>query len=289
MKLCLSCHQAFACDEWTCPACGFHPLQEDQCLSFAPELAIDNEGFHPDYFEQLLELEAQHFWFTSRNQLIIWAINSYFSKTNNFLEIGCGTGFVLEAIENHFSELTLSGSEIFTKGLELAQKRLPKVTFFQMDARKIPFFEEFDVIGAFDVLEHIEEDEIVLKEMFQACKPGGGIVITVPQHRFLWSIVDEKAFHKRRYSRDELVSKVKQAGFQVLQTTSFISLLLPLMILSRFKRNNNQNFDELAEYKISPLVNKILSLILSFERFVISRGFYFPLGGSLLLVAFKNP
>jgi SAM-dependent methyltransferase len=56
---------------------------------------------------------------------------------------------------------------------------------FQMDARKIPFESEFDVIGAFDVLEHIEEDEKALAQIFHAVLPGGGLILTVPQHRFL--------------------------------------------------------------------------------------------------------
>ena len=64
-----------------------------------------------------------------------------------------------------------------------------------MDARRIPFEDEFDVIGAFDVLEHIKEDEQVLVQMHRAVKSGGGIMLTVPQHMFLWSEQDVQAHH----------------------------------------------------------------------------------------------
>ena len=63
----------------------------------------------------------------------------------------------------------------------------------QMDARSIPYTDEFDVVGAFDVLEHVEQDAEALSAMYRACRTGGGILITVPQHKFLWSAVDEYA------------------------------------------------------------------------------------------------
>ena len=95
---------------------------------------------------------------------------------------------------------------------------MPGVTLFQMDARFVPFEEEFDVIGAFDALEHIKEDEDVLREIFRATKEGGGIILTVPQHPFLWSQMDEISHHYRRYTRRGLIDKVQRAGFEVVYT-----------------------------------------------------------------------
>ena len=127
----------------------------------------------------------------------------------------------------------MSGSEIYSEGLDYAANRVKRAALFQMDARDIPFESEFDVIGAFDVLEHIEEDEQVLEQVFRAVSPGGGIMLTVPQHRFLWSQQDEYACHVRRYEAKELRDKVEKAGFQVEWATSFVTLLLPLMVMSR--------------------------------------------------------
>src|SRR4030095_1631809 len=110
-------------------------------------------------------------------------------------------------------------------------------------ARRIPFRGEFDVIGAFDVLEHIKEDEEVLAQMYQATRPRGGVLLTVPQHSFLWSEVDDYSRHVRRYSASELKAKVKRAGFETLRTTSFVSLLLPVMFISRLRqRSAHQGF-----------------------------------------------
>ncbi|WP_421657489.1 class I SAM-dependent methyltransferase [Leptothermofonsia sp. ETS-13] len=288
MKLCLTCRKRFDDETWECPACGYHPPLRDGCLSFAPDLADENDGFTQEYFDQLIELEAGHFWFRARNKLIIWALQTYFPGVDSFLEVGCGTGFVLSGIRAACPHIRLCGSEIFSRGLQFAQQRSPEVNLFQMDARQIPFSQEFDVVGAFDVLEHIEEDQLVLQQLFQAVKPGGGLIITVPQHRFLWSVVDELSFHKRRYRRIELVTKVEHAGFRLVRTTSFVSLLFPLMLLSRLKQQANQdNLDLMAEYKIGATLQRVLGSILNVERAMIQNGVSFPVGGSLLLIARK--
>ena len=202
-------------------------------MSFAPQL-VRNEAFHnPIEFAALAEVEAENFWFRARNDLIVWAIRRYFKEPNNMLEIGCGTGYVLSGIRRKFSRATLSGSEVSCEGLRFAARRVPGASLYQMDARNIPFRDEFDLVGAFDVLEHIEEDEKAIREMWAAVRPGGGIIVTVPQHSFLWSTVDEVAGHVRRYDSEDLVHKISRAGFKVIRRTSFVSVLLPLMVLSR--------------------------------------------------------
>jgi SAM-dependent methyltransferase len=288
MKVCLVCGQRFEADDWLCPGCGNFPELHNGYLAFSPDLAETNDGFDAEYFGVLARLEARSFWFKSRNRLLIWALRRYFPHASSFLEIGCGTGFVLSGIQREFPELTLSGSEIFSEGLALAEKRLHGVALFQMDACHIPFEAEYDVIGAFDVLEHIEEDGTALLQMYEASKTGGGILLTTPQHRFLWSVLDDYSFHKRRYTRKELLEKVERAGFTILRASSFVSLLLPLMMLSRMKQRSMQaDFDPLAEYKSGPILNTVLEKVLAIERMAIQRGISFPAGGSLLVVARK--
>jgi len=288
MKICLTCNQRFDQVTWTCPNCGHTPPLKEGHLAFAPELAPASEGFEARFFAQLVEVEANNFWFRSRNRLIIWALQRYFPHARNFLEIGCGTGFVLSGIEQAFPHLTVFGSEIFTKGLEFAAQRLTHAQLFQMDARQIPFDHEFEVVGAFDVLEHIEEDTTVLGEMYKATLRGGGIMLTVPQHPWLWSQNDEHGHHVRRYQAKELKKKVEEAGFQVARMTSFVSFLLPLMILSRLRQRKPQpGYDAMSEFRISRLTNVLLESVLNMERGIIRAGVSLPMGGSLLVVAKK--
>ena len=257
-------------------------------MAFAPELAEKSEGFDANFFGRLAELEPGSFWFRSRNRLLCWALEHYFPDATNFLEVGCGTGFVLAGIRKALPWLTLGGGEVFSAGLRLAADRLPGVDLFQMDARQIPFDNEFDVIGAFDVIEHIRDDELVLSQMYRAVRQGGGILLAVPQHSFLWSTIDEYSRHIRRYSRSELKAKVERAGFKTLRTTSFVSLLLPLMLIGRLKQRLTSNeLDPAAEFNLSIPGNFLLECIMNIERTMIRLGVAFPAGGSLLLVAKK--
>jgi hypothetical protein len=80
---------------------------------------------------------------------------------------------------------------------------------------------------------HIVEDEVVLAEMHRACRHGGGIILTVRQHRWLWSGTDEVAHHVRRYQAGELRRKVEAAGFSLICSTSFMTLLLPMLLAAR--------------------------------------------------------
>lgn len=288
MKICLQCETCFNSKSWLCPSCNKEPLKCNDILLFAPQLSDKNDGFKADYFKNLFRVEASNFWFRSRNKLLIWAIKKYFPSVKSFLEIGCGTGFVLSAIEKEFPQINLYGSEIYSEGLSFASSRVSKTKLMQMDAKEIPYKDEFEMIGAFDTLEHIREDEIVLKQIYKALKPGGGIMLTVPQHAFLWSLYDEHGHHVRRYSAGELKLKVENAGFKVKKTISFVSILFPFLIISRLKKRKScLEYDVMSEFKVSGVVNFILERILDFERFLIKLGMNLPFGGSLLLIATK--
>lgn len=289
MKICLECEHEYKSLEWHCPSCSTKPLKKNNRLLFAPELSISNQGFKPQYFDDLFKLESGSFWFRARNKLIITMIKKYFPNINNFMEIGCGTGFVLSAIEKEFPEINLYGSEIFENGLDFASSRVKKAHLLQMDARKIPFRNEFDVIGAFDVLEHIKEDDLVLSNINKALKPGGGMILTVPQHKFLWSENDVYAHHVRRFNCNELKLKVKSAGFKVTKTTSFVSLLFPFVLLSRLRwKVPTIKYDSMSEYKIGSLMNDFLENVLNFEISMIKLGLEFCIGSSLVLIAHKR-
>ena len=258
-------------------------------MLFAPDLMKEHEGFPPERYPVLARFESGNFWFRSRNKLILWILKRRFRPMKTFLEIGCGTGFVLSGVHSAFPEVSLSASEIDFAGLPFVRQKVESADIFQMDARRIPFREEFDVIGAFDVIEHIEEDEEVLNQIYNACKPGGGVIITVPQHPSLWSEVDVFARHQRRYTKSELVGKIRRAGFEIVDTTSFVSLLLPLMLFSRLKpQSKKEDFDPIRELSLPRFLNRMFCWIMDFERILIRAGLRFPAGGSLLCVGKKN-
>lgn len=289
MKLCLDCHQDIPLAENTCPQCGYAPALRGEFLAYAPALASLNDGFNPDLFARYAAIEANHFWFVGRNKILRGCMERYFPHSKNVLEIGCGTGFVLSNTRLCFPDAQLSGSDIFTEGLRFAKERVPSATLFQMDACHIPFREEFDLIGAFDVLEHIEDDVGALRQIYQACRVGGGIVLTVPQHRWLWSNTDDYAHHKRRYTKAELIEKAQLVGFEIEFVSSFVSILLPAMMFSRLMQKSSPAESQMdAGFAIGKLTNRILGWVMSIETWLISKRVSFPVGGSLMMVARKH-
>lgn len=290
MRLCPGCGQPLAAAGWDCSNCGYRAARRAGFVALAPKLAeqaqTQNEGFDPALFSELAALEARNFWFRARNRLILWALQRHAPGFSDFLEVGCGTGYVLQGIAAAFPQARLVASEAETVGLRFAAERVPRAEFLQLDARRMPFSGEFDAIGAFDVIEHITEDETVLAQMRRALKPGGHLLLTVPQHPFLWSEYDVRAHHVRRYTRPELRQKLERAGYRVVKMTSFVSLLLPLMMLSRMTKTAKvADYDPLAELRIGSVTNTVLERVLDAERLLIRAGLSLPAGGSLLAVA----
>ena len=181
-------------------------------------------------------------------------------RPTRLLEIGCGTGTLLRSLGGT-AGLELVGSEAYLRGLRSAIRNAVGVDFIQVDALRIPFLSEFDIVGAFDVIEHVDDDEAVLRGIFRALRPGGHLLLTVPQHRFLWSRLDELVHHKRRYGRRDLVDKTRSAGFEIGYVTSFVFALFPLLLASRLLDRVPRSVDETAEFdkrvRFSPFVNRV--------------------------------
>jgi len=254
----------------------------------AEHTTTDDPSFDPKHFAMLADLEDKHFWFQSRNKLIVWAINKYFPVAQNFLECGCGTGCVLSNTEQNLPHLSLTGFDLYAEGLNYAAKKTHNVKLTTMDICNTTYKSEFDLIGAFDVIEHIQDDLLALRNMHSMLKPSGGCIITVPQHPHLWSTPDEIAYHKRRYTKTEIKKKLKACGFKIIRITSFISLLYPFMLISRLKsKRSHQNYNVDNELKINRALNYCFAKTCNCENWLIRKGLSFPLGGSLLVVARK--
>jgi SAM-dependent methyltransferase len=286
LRVCPGCGATRAAAGWDCSVCGYRPQQRAGFIALAPELAAQAEGFDPALFADLAALEARNFWFRARNRLIVWALQRHVPAFTDFLEIGCGTGYVLQGIAAAYPQARLCATEAQTEGLQFAAARVPRAAFLQMDARRMPFDREFDAVGAFDVIEHIAEDEAVLAQMHRALRPGGSLLLTVPQHPFLWSEYDVRAHHVRRYTAVELRQKLARTGYEIVKMTSFVSVLLPLMMSSRLiRRTSAPEYDPLAELRIGAVANALLERALDAERLLIRAGLTLPFGGSLLAVA----
>lgn len=274
---------------WACANCGTSPPAAEGFPLFCPQLADTLTGCDPAGSAFLAKAEEHHFWFRARNRLLVGLLQRHFPDSRSLLEIGCGAGNVLVNMLRRGNWDRIAGAELHISGLRIARSRLPpEVELVQLDATSIPATNAFDVIGAFDVLEHIEQDEVALREMYRAVKPGGGVLIAVPQHPALWSVSDEVAYHQRRYRRGELERKVSAAGFRIVFSSSYIFFLLPMLVLNRLLGLGGGKEDPAAiarEFELAPSINSILGGITNAEVALTLAGMRWPIGGSRIVVA----
>jgi 2-polyprenyl-3-methyl-5-hydroxy-6-metoxy-1,4-benzoquinol methylase len=283
VRVCVACGNALQTPDWRCAACGWQARVVDGVATLLSDGEIA-EAFSGEQIDNLEAVDPRHFWFAARNQLIAWALTRQFPDARTILEVGCGTGPVLRSLADARPDLTLTGTEVSDHALRATARVVPSAALVRADTRSLPYDQEFDVVGAFDVLEHIPDDGEAMRMLARAARPGGGVMVTVPQHRWLWSPVDDYSGHQRRYRRAELVALARAAGLHVVLVTSFVSLLLPLMLLSRVM-NRGRAVEPRREFAVSTRANRALMAIMRAELATIRAGLSWPAGGSLLLVA----
>jgi len=289
MRLCVKCGQVLQGDGWACAGCGHTPEIRDGIPCLAPHLMDSKIAFDVNSFDGLAEREEQSFWYQPRNRLISWAFRRYFPDARSFFELGCGTGIVLKQLAQDNPDIDIVGGDIFLEGLPFALERLAgRGEIMQLDGLNLLFDEQFDVVGAFDIVEHIENDMAALKELRRVLKPGGGVMITVPRHMFMWSRVDDLACHKRRYSGSELYRKIEDAGFRMTRQMTFGALTLPLQYVSRrWMKKKGETLDEVLELRLPKAADFLLEKMLNLDQIPIRAGVNYPFGATLLAIARK--
>ncbi len=263
----------------------------DGIKCYSPQMASDYSDYPDSGFDVTEENSTRSFWVSSRNRLFSRLLRRCLDRSGKkrILEIGCGTGDLLQTLVAGGS-YAATGSEIYLKGLNYCKSRLPDVEFVQFDASEGIIDEKFDVIAAFDVLEHIEQDRRTMANIFAMLADDGRFVLSVPQYMFLWSNLDEIVRHKRRYSRREMVAKLRACGFEIERATSFVFVLFPLMLVSRLldkKRDKLADDGRSLEKRVrfSRIPNAIFDAVMHIDEWLVTAGFSLPFGGTLVVVA----
>lgn len=261
---------------------------------YSQDVANDYADYPDSGFDLTDEYAKTSFWVRSRNRLFKWLVQQEQMKLGRgkLLDVGCGTGEFLQHLKD-LTDLSLTGSEIYIRGLQLAKLRQPEVDFIQYDVTGGALDREFDIITAFDVFEHIEQDLLGMRNVYQNLSEGGLFILSVPQHQFLWSHLDDIVCHKRRYSRSELVKKLAASGFTVERATSHVFLLFPLMCLTRLRDKARPATSATQPNALSdrvtfhPLINWFFNKIMYVDETMIKIGMSLPVGGTLVVVARK--
>ena len=251
-------------------------------------------GYDPDFFALLDAVEDRHFWFRARARVIALLsrqITANLPKGHRILELGCGNGGMLRALANACPTAQVIGMDLFAEGLRHARRRTP-CPLVQADVCRAPFSARFELIGMFDVLEHIPDDRGILRQVNNLLSPNGALLMTVPAHPELWSYFDEASQHCRRYTPEELRQKLEEAGLVVEYLTQFMGCLYPLMWLGRRlksirpgRRAGDETTMTADELRITPGLNGLLDMLLKREAGSIERRRRLSIGTSLLAIA----
>lgn len=244
---------------------------------------------HGDYpatgLDNLYRSERQHFWFLSRCEYIVGVFKKYVDPKERVIEIGAGTGNVAR-------ELMAAGykpavGELHLSGLRYARSYGIEECY-QFDLFDPPFHDRFDVVGMFDVLEHLDNAIEALTQVRSLLHEDGRLILTVPAHMWLWSREDTIAEHKLRYTRSTIAHELTAAGFEIVENRYFFVSILPLLWLRTFLHPDNGSKviekEQEKEISLNPVLNRILLWLCRFEnriRYLLPNTF----GGSLMVVA----
>jgi SAM-dependent methyltransferase len=236
-----------------------------------------------DAFRFMAEAEASHWWFVGRRRFIEKALDSLgLDRTASILDAGCGSGGNLTMLAR-FGKVY--GFELDDDARAVAESRGIGHVAEGFLPDSIPFpGTSFNVIGLFDVLEHLDEPVASLQALRERLADDGRLILSVPAYQWLWGPHDEMHHHKRRYSRSLLAKHLEAAGYRVKFISHFNTLLFPLALLQRtFERLRGRAGDPGST--LGPL-NQTLLQIWSVERLWFGR-VRVPFGLSIFAVASK--
>lgn len=224
----------------------------------------------PDWgAERIAEVEDRHFWFASRSALIRKELGRALGglRGRSVLDIGCGTGFVLGDLEH--AGMVPTGCDMHQVWLDFARKRTTGKLICG-DANELPAG-EYDSALLCDVIEHTTDDAAMLAIGKRAVRPGGVVLVTVPAHKWLWTVLDDVSGHKRRYTRAQVEDLFVRAGFTDVRAVYFNRLLMPIQALRKLVlagKKDEQQISRAALQVPPPWLNKIMATAMQIDPFL---------------------
>lgn len=229
----------------------------------------------------MFETEQTYWWHVAKRRLV----TSFIPKGQKILDIGCGTGAMMLDLTKNGD--FVSGVDGSPESLKFSKSRgLKKVSQADFEKKLSEKNSHFDIVTCLDVLEHISNDDQLLREFHRILKPGGKVYLTVPAYQALWTYWDVMLGHKRRYRKSNLVAKIEKNGFTVVWSSYFYSFLLPVALVFRILKNTSRR--QTSDFvKLPDIINNALLLLCQLERKVLNV-ITLPFGLSIIIIAQKT-
>lgn len=238
-------------------------------------------------YHSQFSLEDNYWWFVARNRIVESFVKKYIKLNNDsfILDIGCGPGAMSKVISENYNVVGIDMSPL---AVEYARKR----GLNHIYNSKLEDFDHknYNISAAImlDVIEHIESDHKIVKDIYNLLPKDSYFIATVPAYMWLWSIHDVHHMHFRRYNRKNFQNLFLKAGFQIEYISYFNTLLFPLAALKRLwdKFSGTETVSGPVD-EVSPFVNKLFTKIFLFEKKLLET-IRFPFGVSLIAVCKKK-
>lgn len=244
-------------------------------------------SMEPSFYETYFQMERDHWWFVARRNIILDAFEQrrLLPAEARILDVGCGSGSFVNIWQDRGYEA--HGCDPYPRAVEFGrQNGVHNLTV--SDGKTLPYeTASFDVVQAFDVLEHIQDDAGAIGEMWRVLKPGGIVIATVPAFSWLWSVHDIAAHHHRRYAADGLRALISTDDrFKIEKLTYFnFFLFVPVLLVRRAGHLLGRHFEsELGMPR--PFMNALLRTVFQSEILLLRRR-ALPFGVSLMVIARK--
>ncbi len=236
----------------------------------------------------MFRIEQSHWWYTGRRKILADFVADICRRVTDrrprILDVGCGTGANLLMLSQYGDA---EGVDISNDALAFCRERgLDQVKLGA--GEKLPYDDgTFDLVTAFDVVEHMDDDLAGLREMRRVLRPGGRVLLFVPAFMFLWGLQDDVSNHRRRYRMPELTRVLEQAGFEIERTTyANITFFLPILLVRQLMRVTGLKAESENNINV-PALNGLLGRLLGAESWILKR-MNIPFGVSGLCVARKS-
>ena len=242
-------------------------------------------------YRALSVLEDRYWWHAGLRDLTLAMMREHLraGPAPAILDLGCGTGGNLAALQRELPQARLHGADLSPLAVSFARER-GAGALCRASASALPYPDAaFDAVFALDVFYAVEVDEErALRESRRVLKLGGILFVNLPAFEWLRGPHDAAVHTRHRYTARELRGKLASAGYEVLRVTYWNALLLPLVLAWR-RAPRRALAGRAPRSDLVPLpaaVNGLLKLVLRLERSVFSA-VDLPFGSSVFAVARK--
>lgn len=220
--------------------------------------------------EDCAEAEQDSYWFQHRSKVICSLLRNI-GLPSVLWEVGSGNGFMSASIEALGTKVVAiepgeaGARAALARGI--AHSICGLLEELDLPTSSIPMF------GCFDVLEHVENPENLIKEMHRLLEPGGRIIVTVPGLPCLWSQVDEFAGHFRRYTPKALDNLFKRCNFQKVYSGYFMMSLVPAIYWLRtrpYRKGIRNSTEEIKKQGATELTGSDKKYLLQMLKYTLS-------------------